>query len=132
MSSRINNTSDNFAPSTLEAPPRNEGYGQRIRPVGPDAVGMNQTASASGIMDSTSVDPLTYNKSEAQEWAETSRPAGAATNWTASATSAAQNAATIATGAATTATGAAKFGYGHVTGNEELKSQGSEQIWGKQ
>lgn len=69
----------------------------------------------------------------AREWAETSRPG---TTWSATATSAAQTAVSTASGAAqtaaTAATGAAKFGYGHIAGNQELKSQGSEQLWGKQ
>lgn len=37
----------------------------------------------------------------------------------------------IASQAANTATGAAKLAYGHATGNEDLKKEGSEAVYGE-
>lgn len=76
----------------------------------------------------------------AEEWAGTGRSADASTARTDTDDSAAGpmaggSAAGTGTGAATTAasmaTGAAKFAYGTVAGNEQMKKEGSEQVWGK-
>lgn len=119
-----NPNNDMMNPPRAEVPPT----GGRV-----GALGTNQSASESGILDSTRIDPLN-RKSEAQEWAETMRPAGASAGatWTQTAQSATTTAASAAQTAAAQATGAAKFAYGHVAGNQEMKNQGSEQLWGKQ
>ncbi|EJD48479.1 hypothetical protein AURDEDRAFT_162440 [Auricularia subglabra TFB-10046 SS5] len=121
-----NPNNDMMNPPRTQVPPAG-----RVR-----ALGKNQGASESGIIDSTRIDPLN-RKSEGAHSSQYRRclfivPNGASSNWTRTAQDATSTAASTAQTAAASATGAAKFAYGHLAGNQELKNQGSEQLWGKQ
>ncbi|KAH7099288.1 hypothetical protein BKA62DRAFT_710544 [Auriculariales sp. MPI-PUGE-AT-0066] len=118
--------------NTTERPSAPEGF---IRDINPRGEGAFQP-SESGILDTSRVDPLN-RKTEAEEWSATKTPAGAAGTgtWTETATNAASTAGGVAynaaTSAATVATGAAKMAYGTAVGDEQLKKDGSTQVWGK-
>jgi len=117
-------------------------------------------ASASGVLATSDIDPLKQKTDgtflcrwlppvlskhavAAEEWSSTSRPAAApGTTWTETASNAAGTATGVASSAAATATGvavtaasmttgAAKLAYGTAVGNEQMKKEGSEQVWGK-
>ncbi|KZW03604.1 hypothetical protein EXIGLDRAFT_743987 [Exidia glandulosa HHB12029] len=108
--SSANTTSSSFAPT--ERQNQNQGF---VRDVHPAGLGAFQPTH-SGIIETTKVDPLN-DKSDAQEWAETTRPAGAPATWTGMATGAASTATGIAASTALgVASSAASTGMGIASG----------------
>ncbi|KZV70650.1 hypothetical protein PENSPDRAFT_664963 [Peniophora sp. CONT] len=85
-----------------------------------------------GIIESANIDPLNENSNKDDGWANATREPGASSGVTGASSGVAESATGYASQAASVATGAAKFAYGHATGNEEVKRQGSEAVWGSE
>ncbi|KAJ7774741.1 hypothetical protein B0H16DRAFT_1759628 [Mycena metata] len=78
-----------------------------------------------GIIESTNVHPLRPDSNDDDGWAHaTVKPGSQSTNTT-------SEPAGVAAQAANIATGGAKMAYGYATGNEEVKREGTEAVYGK-
>lgn len=127
------------------AGPRFEGHKQAQR-------NFNETSGVvegkPGIIESSNIDPLNENSNKGtcfilsvllvltiaadDGWANATRAPGASPGVSGAASGVASTATDYASQAASVASGAAKFAYGHATGNEEVKRQGSEAVWGSE
>ena len=131
------------------AGPRFEGHEQAQR-------NFRQTAGVvegrPGIIESANIDPLNENSNKGacdrinrcssipyslspfsdDGWANATRESGTSSGVTGGASGLTSTATEYASQAASVAAGAAKLAYGHATGNEEVKRQGSDAVWGSQ
>ncbi|EJT97815.1 hypothetical protein DACRYDRAFT_58213 [Dacryopinax primogenitus] len=96
-------------------------------------VGQGVVEQRPGIIESTNIDPLNENSNKDDGWANVP-PAGGKTTTSSLAQQAASYLPTtgqvqeFAQNAVNAAAGAGKFAYGHVTGDDQLKTEGRKEV----